>query len=142
MSKTPDRLYYSKKAKKIVEQIDESKYLGLHNTNTSRLELFLFAMSLGINSSLELENQESFVLAQSIKPEDDALLFATSIGYEEDTTDINKTSEKSYVYDFAQKCANSGFLMIENMIQNENPISVELKLLSELDDLYQKNVQN
>ena len=50
------------------------------------------------------------------------------------------STDKSYVYDFAQKRANSGFLMIENMIQNENPISVELKLLVELDELYEKNV--
>lgn len=138
MSKPPDRLYYSKKARKIVEQIDELKYLGLQNSNTSRLELFLFAMALGINSPLELENQESFVLGQTIKPEDDALLYATSIGYGEESNDLNVTSDKSYVYDLAQKCANSGFLMIENMIENENPISVELKLLSELDDLYEK----
>lgn len=142
MIKPPDRLFYSKKARKIVEKIDELKYLGLHNSNTSRLELFLFAMALGINTPLELENQESFILSQTIKPEDDALLFATSIGYSEENNDINQTANKANAYNLAQKCANSGFLMLENMIETENPVSLELKLLSELDDLYHKFVES
>jgi hypothetical protein len=135
----PDRLYYSRNARKIVEQIDDMKFLDLHNSSTSRLDLFLFAMSLGIDVPMDLEKPESFVLGQTIKSEYEDLLYAVCIANHDESGDFNETIDKGNVYEFAQKCANAGFHIIENMMQ-DNPNLLELKFISELDDLYEKNI--
>ena len=134
----PDRLYYSKHAKKVVEKIEDSKFLNLNNSNTQRLELFLFAMSLGLDSQMILDGPESFILSQSIRPEYDALLYAALIGKCSDESDLNEALQKSNVYTYAQECANSGFLVLEGYMDQEKANIVEGKLILELDKLYEQ----
>ena len=48
--KKPDRLNISKNAKEIIDSIDSTNYFSLGDKTTSRSELFLFAMALGIDT--------------------------------------------------------------------------------------------
>ena len=53
-------LNISKDAKEIIDKIDKERFLGLNNPETSRTDLFLFAMALGLetDTKIPLSNKE------------------------------------------------------------------------------------
>lgn len=135
---TPDRLNYSKNSKKIVEEIDKIGFLDLGNNESSRIELFTFAMALGCSCPLELESSEGFVLSHYIKPDNEALLNSISLSQCPDDSKISEYLERAKVYEYVQKCAEAGFVILGDWMENKSLEQVELELISKLDDLYDK----
>ena len=82
MEKTVKNLSCSGDAKKIIDKIDKSQLLSLDIKNCSRLDLFLFAMALGIDSGAEtdLSQIDSLVRGEYIKTKYEAYLYAAFIG--------------------------------------------------------------
>lgn len=137
-SKRPDRIFVTKQAQQIKNKIDEKKFLGLDNNMTDRIQLFLFAMALGINTGCptKLENQDSFVLDQSIKMHHRALMYALYIGKIKDKNNLDECVNLESVYDLAQRYANTGFSVIEDYLKTKQDSVLQWELIKEMDEEY------
>lgn len=138
-SKRPDRIYVTKQAQRIKNKIDEKNFLGLDNNMTDRIQLFLFAMALGINTRCptKLDNLDSFVLDQSIKMHHRALMYALYIGKIEDKNNLEECINTESVYDLAQRYANTGFLIIEDYMNTKQESTLQWELIKEMDEEYE-----
>jgi len=140
-SKNPDRLNITKKAKNIVEKIDQHNFFKLDNNSISRSELFTLAMALGITTvptKLENINPGGFVLESSIESSTKALMAALFIGKLPNLDMLDSLTNKDYVYNLAQEYANTGFEILDDYIENKKDTDLILDLLLELDDQYKK----
>ena len=144
-SKHPDRINISKRARESVERIDETQFLGLQDSSTSRSELFSFAMALGfetgIPTKLESVNPGGLILEKSIESRTRALMYALFIG-QLGTEDLDEITKKDAVYSLAQEYANTGFEILEDYMRNEKASALIWKLLEELDAQYDKKIKN
>lgn len=129
-------LFYDKSTG-IVEKIDEEKFLGLNLPDTSRLDLYLFAMSLGKGIGTQLTKKDSFVRSEYLKTRLEALPLIASLSLGECTGDnLDAYLDKNLMYNSADECANTGFKIIKNWIENKSTESLELRLTADLDEIY------
>ena len=68
-------------AKKVIEKIDSSKLLNLDNKNCTRMDLFLFALALGVECGVqtELTKTDTLVRAEYINTKNEAFLYSVFI---------------------------------------------------------------
>ena len=137
MEKTVKNLSCSGDAKRIIDKIDKSKLLSLDIKNCSRLDLFLFAMALGIDSGIEtdLSKIDSLVRGEYIKTKYEAYLYAAFIGDIDNTDDLELLNDVGNIYSKAQKYANTGFMLIDSYFEKAEEV-VKLELLQGLDQAY------
>lgn len=144
-SRYPDRISISKKARESVIKIDETKFLGLQDSMTSRSELFSFAMAIGIDTGIptKLENiyPGGLILEKSIDSRTKALMYALFIN-QLDTGDLDEIGKKDAVYSLAQEYANTGFEILEDYMQKKKDLSLVWKLLEELDSQYDIKIKS
>jgi len=138
--KNIDRLYYSAKAKRMLEQIDETNYLGLGRKGITRSELFLFAMSLGVESRTmtEVASPTGLVLDKSIDSTTHSLMYAQYIHTLEDVNNLDEITDRNEVYNMAEQYANTGFEIIADYLNNTKPNDLVWDLLLELDAQYEE----
>lgn len=137
MEKTVKILNCSGDAKKTIEKIDASHLLSLDTKNCSRMDLFLFAMALGIESGIEtdLSKPETLVRGEYINTKNEAFLYSAFIGDMDDTEDLEQLNNVGSIYSKAQKYANTGFKLFNNYFEKAEEV-VRLELLQELDGAY------
>lgn len=137
MEKTVKILNCSGDAKKTIEKIDDSHLLSLDTKNCSRMDLFLFAMALGIESGIEtdLSKPETLVRGEYINTKNEAYIYSAFIGDMDDTDDLEQLNNVGNIYAKAQKYANTGFKLINNYFEKAEEV-VRLELLQELDEAY------
>lgn len=142
MEKAVKILNCSGDAKKTIERIDSSKLLNLDTKSLSRMDLFLFAMALGIESGIEsdLTKTDTLVRGEYINTKNEAYLYSTYIGDMEDTEDLDELNNIGKVYSKAQKYANTGFKLIDGYFEKAEDV-VRLELLKELDEAYAELVE-
>lgn len=143
-TKEPDRIYVTKDVRKIIEeQLDTSNYLGLSKQDTTRSDLFLFAMALGIESksSEQLVNSEGLTLSKSLTGETKALFFASYINEVAGKENLDKVADQEAVFKHAQEYANAGFHMIENYQNTTKDTVLCWQLMAELDKQYEAVVK-
>ena len=142
MDKAVKILNCSGDAKKTIERIDSSQLLSLDTKNCSRMELFLFAMALGIECGIEsdLTKTETLVRGEYINTKNEAYLYSTYIGDMDNTDDLDVLKNVGRVYSKAQKYANTGFKLINGYFEKAEEV-VRLELLKELDEAY-KNIED
>lgn len=137
--KGPDRLNITRKARNIITRVDQEKYFGLQINNTSRSELILFMMALGISAKTptRLENTypEALILENSITSRTISFMYALFIGILEDE-DIDKITQKELVYDMAQQYANTGFEILEDEMNKMTDKKLMWNVIQELDNKY------
>ena len=141
--KNPDRINITKKAKVVVDKIDQSKYLNL-GLPATRSELFIFAMALGIDTiptKLENINQGGFILESSIDSKMRALLCAYFISRLPNVDMLDDVADKECVYNMAQEYANTGFEILDDYMDNKKDYELIWDLLEELDNQYRDNVE-
>lgn len=142
--KTPKIIYYGAEQKKIVSKIDTTHYLDLHlgggkNESTPRIDLFLFAMALGMDTvPSDVKQPDTFIRDEYVKTKHDALLYAAYIHSLSDKDDLDCIANKDQVYKFAQNYANTGFDLLGDMVENKTEAVAELELVRELDEDYKK----
>lgn len=144
IAKNPDRLNITKKAKSIVEKIDQSKYLGLEFPTTTRSELFILATAIGIDTvptKLENINPGGLILESSIDNTTRALMYAYFISKLPNVNMLDNVTNKEYVYTTAQEYANTGFEILDDYIDNKKDSELIWDLLEELDNQYNENVK-
>ena len=138
--KTPDRLNYTRKAQEIVSKIDETKFMGLNFPTTTRSDLFMFAMAFGINTGVSTKLQNTYpgglVLDSSIDGRTKALLYAFSIGSNDNPDVLDYVTSKDKVYTAAQELANTGFDIIDDYMATKKETSLLWTLIEELDEQY------
>lgn len=139
--KAPDRIYVSRDVDTLIGVIDSKKYLDLDKSTTTRMELFLFAMSLGIETktptSLLLVSQGGLALEQAIKNQDKSLMHAYYFSNMAKDEAMDSAADKEKVYSMAQEYANTGFQIIEQYIKTKPETTVFWELVKELDDQYE-----
>lgn len=139
-----DRLNIEKRINDlVVAKIDSTKFLNLDKLSIERIELFMFAMALGLkeNKTTDLTTSHGFILETSIKPTQMSLL--TSLLAEKliNNNEIEMISNKDAAYMLAQRYANAGFEYLNKYIDKLNADKEEeimWEMLSELDDKYEQ----
>ena len=144
MNKFPDRIYISKDdSSVVVKEIEKTQFLDLHNSKTTRIELFLFAMALGSENPIDLDGKEGFVLESNINEIHKALIYSLFYYYNiKDGENFDQFLNKENVYEYVQKCAHSGFQQIEYLMKNKNLENVHLELIDQIDQLWDDYVRN
>jgi len=142
-AKMPDRLNYSNKAKLLLEKIDEINYMGLGLKGISRSELFLFAMSLGVESKTKTEVVNPYtgglVLDKSIDSKTQALIYSQFISLlKEPDNELESILNKSHVYKMAEQYANTGFEILADYLDKKKPEDLVWDLFLELDTQYEE----
>ena len=140
--KNPDRINVTRKTRELLDRIDESKFFCLHDSLTTRSELFAFAMAIGsdtIPTKLENTYPGGLVLEKSIDSHTKALMYALFINNLKNL-DIDEISKKDAVYHMAQEFANTGFEVIEDYMSKKKDKDLLWYLLDELDAQYQNEV--
>ncbi|MDD3186074.1 MAG: hypothetical protein PHD70_10400 [Anaerostipes sp.] len=130
-------LNVSGEAKRTIEKIDSIKLLNLDNKNCSRMELFLFALALGVESGIETEltKTDTLVRAEYLNTKNEAYLYSVFISELSDSGDLDKINDVGKVYGKAQRYANTGFKLLEGMMEKAENV-VQLEMLQELDEMY------
>jgi len=141
-ARMPDRLNYSTSAKKLLEKIDSANYMGLSVKVITRSELFLFAMSLGVESGTRIEvvspYQGGLVLEKSIDNVTLASMYAQFVSLLTDPdNEIDTVADKGQVYKMAEQYANTGFEIIADYFEKKRQEDLLWDLFSELDIQYE-----
>jgi hypothetical protein len=133
--KNIDRLYIDIKYRKLLEEMNSSNLLN--SKNASRKELFLYAMSLGTDAPTKINGKrDGLFLTKDLNTSDEALIYTNYINNEKD---INELANKEKVYGYAERCANTGFSIIENYLENGNPETLDKRLLIEIEEKLNNN---
>jgi len=140
-SKMPDRVNYSTKAKQLIEKIDEGNFMGLGLKGASRSKLFLFAMSLGVETKTKTDivNPYSGGLVQDTAIDDKtrASMYSQFISLLQDPENgLDAIADKGQVYKHTEQYANTGFMIIADYYENKKPEDLIWDLFLELDEQY------
>jgi len=112
-----------------IEIIKESNILDF--SNSSNAELFLFAVSLGLqdNEQVPLSSHETFLRYEYLHDNEEALLLSIAIQKFED---LDVVSSLSVIVDLAQELAHYGFIRLEHIVSGGSLELVENKFISEV----------
>ena len=141
--KVPDRLNCSNNAFQLLEKIDNANYMGLDKGMITRSEVFLFAMSLGVESKTKNEitstHQGGLILEKSIDSKTRASIYSQYIiSLKEPSNELDEILKKDKVFKLAEQYANAGFEMIAYYFENKEPEELVIDLFLELDSQYEK----
>lgn len=124
----------------VVKELDNSKYFLLDNSNTSRAELFNFALVLGLKDGhpTPLTTSVSFIRTSYIE---NILYQYRSVFFDKDlsthSTDIDEITDTDKALYLVEQYANTGFDILAKL-KNDYPDDRHYmtKLLNELDRDY------
>lgn len=141
-NKKPDRLNCSRRAKELIDRIDESNFMLLGRSIT-RSELFSFALSLGIETGImtPIDNiyQGGLILEKSIDIRTKTLIYSQFIySFKDIDENLDSITNKSLVFNMAEQYANTGFSIIADYFDNSKEQDLMLELFVELDEKFEK----
>jgi len=131
----PDRLYIAVRVRDLIN--NKMKRINFLNTKEARnKEIFLYAVALGINAPTHIDGaKDGYLLDKDLNSIDESLIYACIIPNIEE---IDKIADKATIYDYIQKCANTGFKIINSLIDEGSIENLDKRLLAELDDKYEE----
>lgn len=130
------------KMQKIIKGlIDKENYLGL---NQDRSRLVGLGVALGINEPKNLASRLSLSRGEYIKnnAELEAIVTCATVMHMDKTGDLNEQLSDDSIFKCADECLNTGLDIIEDNIINKPMNNYKLKLLEELDELYEDYINN
>lgn len=141
---TRDRIYYPRKFKQFNQSLTnhEIKTLGLDNL--SKLDLFKLAVAYGLDNPKDFDGaKEGLFLLKDIKSTYDQSLFNTvKLGIANNNDEIDEYCNLELNYDEAERCANSGFEKLKDLVElNQDEELLIKKMIRELENLYLTNVK-
>ena len=141
---TRDRIYYPRKFKQFNQSLTnhEIKTLGLDNL--SKLDLFKLAVAYGLDNPKDFDGaKEGLFLLKDIKSTYDQSLFNTvKLGIANNNDEIDEYCNLELNYDEAERCANSGFEKLKDLVElNQDEELLIKKMIRELETLYLTNVK-
>ena len=124
----------------IIKNIDNSELLNFKKME--RLDLFIFAVALGIDHPTDPPSFEPLIRGELVRqrPESIAEMASIAIGNLTGRDSVDEQISKNYIWYLAEKCDNTGFHCIDDML-NKPDETVYSELLSDLDDLYEKYIR-
>lgn len=133
----------------VIPAIDETKILGLDKGASERIELFLFAMALGVRlgKRTPLKVQHGFIRETSIKGLMGAMstIYSLLVNEVKNTSDEDKIDDKNLAFKVAEEYANTGFIEIEKWIPTiatkDDAINLMWKCIGEMDEKYENIIQ-
>lgn len=139
-----DFLNISKELKDtVIQAIDNEHYMELQANSTPRIDLYTYALALGKNNPTKMNKKDTFVRNEYLEKnvEAIAMLVAVSYSYKKDFESLEDVLDDKRIGQLADECANTGFKIIDgDMKENYNGDNGYLKMISDLDDLYEKYV--
>jgi hypothetical protein len=120
----------------IIPFIDNSKYLNLHNVETSRSALFDFAIALGIkDKKTKLKNIVSLWRWEHMS--DEQLSIYDSFWFSEDSNSNNLQDvlKGANVITIAEEYANTGFQKLEKLMKNVDDENFAMSLILEMNQI-------
>lgn len=144
-----DRLSIDKRINDaVVPEIDKTKLLGLDKSNVDRIELFLFAMAIGVKQGLRtpLLASHGFILESSILSNDIAMseIYSVMVNEMRKRNEEEKIGDKDEAFLVAQEYANTGFQVISEWLSNlkkKDSEAIMWDLLEEMDTKYSELFQ-
>lgn len=141
-----DRLSIDKKVNDtIISSIDKTKIMRLDKTSVDRIDLFLFAMAIGVKEGKRtpLTASHGFILESSFSKTVGPMSGIYSLLVQEmrKNNEEEKISDKDEAFLVAQEYANTGFLKIGDWIKdlkNGDDDAVLWDLIDELDSKYEE----
>lgn len=122
----------------ILKKIDDERYLGLDDC--TRLELYSFMVALGFASGYPSDfdgAKESLVREEYTK--NNNICHAFSAVYFNDNKDkVEEIADTEKVFALADKYANTGFSVISDYINTHSQHSLAMKLLADMDEMYEQ----
>ena len=120
-----DRLHIENKVNdNIIPRIETAKLLGLDKENSERIDLFLFAMALGIKQGYRtpLTSKHGFILATSIQSNDLGMALIESLHVSEAraANEDEKIGNQDEAFAVAEEYANTGFHQISKWLDQYN----------------------
>lgn len=104
----------------ILEVIDNEKILDLHK---DRLELFLFATAIGGLTPTPVTSVKSIVRPERVKNSVIGFPYITAISVSNmKNDDLNGLVNSDKIFKYADQCANTGFMVIEDIIKNQRDV--------------------
>lgn len=136
-----DRLSIENKINdKLIPKIDDNEFLGLDKNHSSRIELFMFALALGVKEGKRtpLKTQHGFILESSIKAYEGAMSCMVSLLLDElkETNEEDKIDNKDEVFICAEEYANTGFEIISKLVNNEDDDTILFDFIDEMNKKY------
>lgn len=126
--KEPDRLYIAEKNRELIMLMEEKNFLNANNL--TRKEIFLYAMSLGLNNPTPIEGKsDGLFLAKDLSPSDKSMLYGCYLSF---IREIEALSNITNVFKYAEECTNTGFMVIKDYIKQDDDHGIEI-LLNDLD---------
>ncbi len=121
-----DRLSIDKKyEERVVGKVDEIRFLGLDSQTSERIDLFMFALGLGIREGKRtpLKGKKGFILEGVLNKREDAYSLIYSLFIEElrKENQEDKLDDKDYAYTIAEEYANTGFQIMASWFENDTP---------------------
>lgn len=131
----PDRLYIDTRMRDLIDnKMKKNNFLNVNNARNK--EIFFYALSLGLDAPTQIEGtKDGYILEKDLNSMDEAIIYSCIIPT---IKDIDAIRNKAQVYDYIQKCANTGFKIISNILDEGSGENLDKKLLLELDDRYNK----
>lgn len=137
-----DRLFINLKYREgMLKKWDEENILGMHMLETK--DIFLLATALGLNEPKEIDGKkDGYVRLSYIKTYHKSLIASILLGLEENRENVDAFANADVNYDEAERCAESGFIKLKEMIESAGGDMelLEKRIFSQLNMLYQKNV--
>ena len=121
-----DRLYIDKKyEERVIGKVDEIGFLGLDSQTSERIDLFMFALGVGISAGerTPLKVKKGFILEGVLNKREEAYSLIYSLFIEElrKENQEDKLDDKDYAYTIAEEYANTGFQIMASWFENDTP---------------------
>ena len=127
----------------LIEKMQNLGLLGF-DKNTQTKDIFELAVALGCDNPSEvIKNNDTYVRVEFLKSEDNALLSCLLLSQVKENDDIEKYTNLDANYDLAEKCAASGFLTLQEYVNNcnDDPEILAKQMMIKLDLLYEAKVK-
>jgi|SRR5665648_90969 len=134
--------FISKETKELIEKIDNKKFLGLNKEAIERIDLYMFAVGLGllIGKVNDFNKSTDLVKETSIHGVNNAAIMAQYIAelLKEETTE--GANDKRKAFKFTDDYANSGFQTLAGII-NQKEEAALFDLIAILDKKYEELIK-
>ena len=125
----------------LIKEWNEKNPLGIRDLENK--DLFLLAVALGLSNPVDLpKGKDGFIRIQYVKTFDKALIASIMLGKPENDGDIDKYANDDINYDEAERCAESGFKVLNQLIEDAGGDAelLEKRAFKKLELLYQQYV--
>ena len=142
MSANRDRLYITKKYRTLIDDSIKDNKLGIKDLQN--LDRFKIAVALGINKPIDFDGaKDGYFLMKDLKTVKDFSFFRiVKLSNAKTNDEIDEFVDLEANFEESERCANSGFLELEKILnQTSDEELLQKRMFEMLDTLYQKNVK-